>query len=154
MKRRSLHAALGTLVLGLVCAVPASAQVRPEVLVQQRQAAMILQGKYFYGHLRPAAQGKIPYDAERIARYVGYLDALAQMPWDGFAPATKGLKTGATAAVYAEPAKFKQAQDQFVAEVRKLSEITRTGEEAAIRAQILAVNKSCASCHDAFRERR
>ena len=40
--------------LAAMCSIPASAQVKPDTQVRQRQAAMILQGKYFYGHLRPA----------------------------------------------------------------------------------------------------
>src|SRR5690606_23107644 len=115
----------------------ASAQVKPDVLVKQRQAAMVLQGKYFYGHLRPVAQGKMPYDAKLVARDVMYLDALSKMAWDGFAPSTKGVKSRSTSAIFTETAKFKEQQDRFMAEVTRLSEVTRKGDEAAIRAQIL-----------------
>lgn len=142
----------GALALGVACALPASAQVRPDVLVKQRQAAMILQGKYFYP-IRAQAQGKVPYDAAFVARNVVFLDALARMPWDGFTPATKDIKTAATPAVFSDTAKWKDAQDRFLAEVTRLVEITRKGDESAIRAQILAVDKSCNACHDPFRER-
>jgi cytochrome c556 len=142
------------LVLGAACALPAWSQVKPDVLVKQRQSAMVLQGKYFYGHLRPTAQGKMPYDAGTVARNVGFLEALSKMPWDCFAPSTKDVKSAATPAVFGEPAKFKDAQDRFNAEVTKLAEITRKGDEAAVKAQILAVDKTCGGCHDTFRERR
>jgi cytochrome c556 len=153
MIRRSFS--LAAVALGALCAaLPVAAQVRPDVLVRQRQAAMVLQSKYFYGHLLRVAQGKIPYDAALVARDVGFLDALSRMPWDGFAPATKGVDSRATAAVFTEPAKFKEAQDRFIAEVAKLTAVTSKGDEAGIRAQILAVNKACDACHDGFRERR
>lgn len=152
MKNRPLWMGLAV-ALGVACAVPATSQVRPDVLVKQRQAAMTLQGKYFNGHLRPTAQGKIPYDANAVARNVGYLDALARMPWDGFAPATKDVKSRATPAVFSDSAKYKEAQDRYMGEVTKLSELTRKGgDEASIKAQILAVDKTCNGCHDNFRE--
>ena len=135
-------------------AQPAFSQFKPDVQVKQRQSAMVLQGKYFYGHLRPTAQGKIPYDAATVARNVGYLDLLARMPWDGFTPETKGITSRTTPAVFNEAAKWKEAQDRFTAEVSKLTEITRKGDEAAIKSQILAVDKTCGACHDNFRERQ
>ena len=139
------------LVAGLV--QPASAQVRPEQQVKQRQAVMTLHGKYFYP-IRAQAQGKVPYDAAIVTRNVTYLEQLSRMPWDGFTPATKDVKSGATPAVFTETAKFKEAADRYMAEVTKLSEVTRKGDEAAIKSEILAVDKTCNGCHDNFRERQ
>lgn len=139
-----------------VCAMTATAvlaQAKPETLVKQRQAAMALQGKYFYP-IRAMAQGKVPYDAAVVARNAGYLDALARMPWDGFNANTKDLKTGATPAVYTDTAKFKEGQDHLISDVAKLVPLTKGGDEAAIKAQILAVDKTCNGCHEGFRERQ
>jgi cytochrome c556 len=127
--------------------------VKPDVQVKQRQAAMTLQGKYFYP-IRAMAQGKTTYDPAVVSRNVTYLDSLARMPWDGFTPATKDLKTQATPAVFTDTAKFKDGQDKFQAEVTRLVEVTRKGDEASIKSQILAVDKSCGSCHDSFREKQ
>jgi cytochrome c556 len=139
--------------LSAAWSLPSWSQAKPDVLVKQRQAAMALQGKYF-GPIRAMAQGKVPYDSAIVARNVVYLDALARMPWDGFTPATKDIKSQATPAVFTDTAKFKDAQDRFMAEVTRLSEVTRKGDEASIKSQILAVDKSCASCHDTFREKQ
>lgn len=139
------------LAIGVGYACGALAQVKPETLVDQRVAAMRLQGKYFYGSLLPMAQGKIPYDASVAARNAGYLEVLAKMPWDGFAPSTKDLKTGTLPDVYSEPAKFKAAQDNLNAEVSKLVAATKSGNEATVKTAIMDVNKSCGSCHDTFR---
>ena len=140
-------------VMGASYVLSAFAQVRPEALVKQRQAAMTLQGKYWYRQLRPTGQGKIPYDAATVAHNVTLMDALSQIPWDGFAASTKDVKSGALPAVFSEPAKFKEAQDQYRSEMTKLVEAVKGGNEAAVKAQILAVNKSCDSCHDNFRSR-
>jgi cytochrome c556 len=139
--------------LSALTAVPAYSQARPEVLVRQRQAVMVLHGKYFYP-MRNMAMGKIPYDANVVARNAGFVDALSRMPWDGFTAATQGIKSGAAPAVFSEPAKFKESADRYMAEAAKLGEVARKGDESSIRAQILAVNKTCDSCHDTFRERQ
>src|SRR5262249_40871540 len=114
MKSRLL-ATGGALALGMGSAyvLDAFAQVKPQPLVKQRQAAMTLQGKYWYRVLRPMGQGKMPYDASAVARTVPLMDALSQIPWDGFVPATKDVKSGALPAVYDQAAKFKEAQDQY-----------------------------------------
>ena len=143
-----------TLALGAAYSLPAFSQAKPETLVKQRQSAMTLQGKYFYGHLRPTAQGKIPYDANAVARNAAFLDALSRMPWDGFAPATKDVKSATLPVVFTDVAKFKEAQDRLQSEAAKLAAITKSGDEAAVKAQILAVDKACAGCHDTFREKQ
>lgn len=140
--------------IGIGAAVSASAQVKPEVVVKWRQSAMSLQGKYFYAYLRPVAQGKMPYDANLVARNVAYLDMLAKMPWDGFVASTKDVKSATLPAAYSEPAKFKEAEDKLLAETAKLVAVTKSGDEAAIKAQILAVDKACGGCHESFRERQ
>lgn len=152
MNRKVILASVAV-VLGASYALALFAQVRPEALVKQRQAAMTLQGKYWYRQLRPTGQGKIPYDAATVARNVAFIDALSQMPWDGFAPSTKDVKSDAMPAVYSDAAKFKEAQDHYRSEVVKLVAATKGGDEAAIKAQILAVNKSCDGCHENFRSK-
>ncbi len=136
-----------------ITATAALAQAKPETLVKQRQAAMTLQGKYFYS-IRPMAQGKLPYDAAVVARNAAYLDALTRMPWDGFNANTKDLKTGTLPAVYTDTAKFKESEDRLMAETAKLVALTKGSDEAAIKTQILVVDKVCGSCHESFRERQ
>src|SRR6266545_942786 len=108
MKKRLLLAGLA-IALGTGYTLSAFAQVKPEVLVKQRQSAMTLQGKYF-GPMAGMAQGKIPYDAKIVARNAEFLTVLAQMPWDGFNPSTAEVKSAALPEVYKDPAKFKSAQ--------------------------------------------
>jgi cytochrome c556 len=148
-----LSSMLIVLALGAAASAPAYSQARPEVLVKQRQAAMTLQGKYF-GPLNGMQQGKIPFDPKIVARNAMYLDVLSRLAWDGFAPSTKGEKSAALSTVFTETAKFTQLQDQFQAESAKLVQVSKGGDEAAIKNQIQAINKTCAACHDDFREKR
>jgi cytochrome c556 len=136
-----------------VFTLDAMAQAKPEVLVKQRQAAMTLQGKYF-GPLAGMAQGKVPYNASVVQRNAGFLQDLSQMPWDGFDPSTKGEKSAALPAIWEKPAEFKQAAERLESETAKLASVSKSGDEAAVKAQIGAVGKACGGCHDNFREKR
>jgi cytochrome c556 len=136
--------------LALAAPLSALAQTKPETLVKQRQAAMTLQAKYF-GPIAGMAQGKIPYNADVVARNATYLENLSQMPWDGFNESTKGEKSAALPAVWAEPKKFQEAADRLQGETVKLAAAARAKDEAGVKAQWGAVGKACGACHDSFR---
>ncbi len=152
MQKKFVSIVLG-LALGAGYASTVIAQAKPEVLVKQRQAAMTLIGKY-WGPLGGMAQGKVPYNAETVQRNADYLNALSEMPWDGFHPSTKDEKTRALPAVFSDPDKFKKAADRMKSEVDKLVAVSKGGDEAAVKSQLGAVGKSCGGCHDDFREKR
>jgi cytochrome c556 len=114
---------------------------------------MTLQGKYF-GPLAGMAQGKLPYDANIVQRNAGYLDVLDKMPWDGFDPSTKNVKSAALPPLWSEPAKFKEAQERLQSEVSRLVSVSKGGDEGAVKAQIGAVGKACGNCHENFREKQ
>jgi cytochrome c556 len=154
MKKRLLLAGLA-LALGTGYTLSAFSQVKPEIMVKQRQAAMTLQGKYF-GPMAGMAAGKVPYNADTVAFNSAMLDALSRMPWDGFAESTKDVtvKTAALPAIWSEPAKFKDAQDNLQKQVQALVAVSRGGDEAAQKAAIGAVGKACGACHQNFREKQ
>ena len=151
--RRQLFTAGLALIVGAGWALNASAQVKPETLVDQRVAAMRLQGKYL-GPLVAMAQGKAPYDAAIVARNAGYLDVLIRLAWDGFDPSTQGVKSRALPEVYKEPAKFKAAQDTMFAETNKFVAAAKSGNETNAKAAINDMLKACNACHDDFRQRQ
>jgi len=141
------------LVLGAGYGGAALAQAKPDVLVKQRQAAMTLQGKYF-GPLAGMASGKVPYNAEVVARNAAYLDTLNKMPWDGFHENTKEIKSRALPEVFTDTAKFKEATNQTQIAVAQLVKVSKGGDEATVKAAINDVNKSCGGCHDNFRAKQ
>ena len=142
---------------GLALAVSsgaALAQVKPEVLVKQRQAVMTLQGKY-WGPIAGMASGKVsPYNADVVARNATYLENLGQMAWDGFDVSTKDVKSAALPAIWENPAKFKGAADRLQNELVKLGAVARARDEAGVKAQFGAVGKSCGGCHESFRAKQ
>lgn len=148
--RKRLFAAGVAVVLGMGVAQGAFAQAKPEVLVKQRQAKMTLQGKYF-GPLAAIAQGKAPYNDAVVQRNAGFLDNLTRMAWDGYDPSTSNEKSRTLQAAYDNSAKFKEYVSRLENDASKLVALSRSGDEAAVKAQIGAVGKTCGACHDDFR---
>lgn len=151
--RTSAVAVLLALSLGAVTDA-ALAQVKPELLVKQRQAVMTLQGKYL-GPLGAMAQGKAPYNADIVKRNAAFLDNLSRMPWDTFDPSTKDVKgSNALPAIWEQPDKFKEAQSRLENELHKLYQVSQSGDENAVKAQIGAAAKACGGCHENFRQKQ
>jgi cytochrome c556 len=139
-------AALGGASLG------AFAQAKPDVMVKQRQAAMILQGKYL-GPIGAMLKGAAPYNADTVALNATFLENLARMPWDGFNPSTQGEKSKTKPEVYKEMDKFKLAYERLETETAKLGVVARAKDEAGVKAAFGGVAKACGACHDDFREK-
>lgn len=152
MKKTLLAAGVAIIVGGL--AGPALAQVKPDVLVKQRQAVMTLQGKYF-GPIAGMASGKVtPYNADVVARSATYLENLAQMAWDGFHESAKGEKSRALPAIWEQKAKFDELAQRLQTETIKLGQVARAKDEAGVKQQYAAVGKVCGACHESFREKQ
>ena len=151
MKRKLLAASLAlTFGAGAGFVVNTFAQQKPEILVKQRQSAMVLIGKY-WGPTNAMAQGKAPYDAAAAQRNATFLQALAQMPWDGFAESTKDTqeKTRALPAIWTDQAKFKEGAERLQSTTAKLAASAK--DEAAFKAAAGEVGKACGACHDSVR---
>ena len=136
--------------LALATPLSALAQAKPEVLVKQRQAAMTLIGKYF-GPIGAMVNGKIPYNADVVARNATYVENLAQMPWDGFHDSTKDEKSRALPEIYSQKAKFDELSQRLQSETAKLGQLARAKDEAGVKQQYAAVGKVCGACHEGFR---
>ena len=139
--------------MGSAFVLDAVAQAKPEVLVKQRKAAMTLMGKYI-GPMGAMAQGKAPYNAQVVQRNAAYLETLSKMPWDGFDASTKGEKSAALPAIWDKAGEFKQAGERLENEAAKLAQVSKSGDEAAVKAQIGATAKTCGGCHEHFREKQ
>ena len=152
MKKTLLAAGVAIVVGGV--AGTALAQVKPEVMVKQRQSAMTLIGKY-WGPIAGMASGKVsPYNADVVSRNATYLENLAQMPWDGFHENTKGaMNTKALPEVWSQKAKFDELAQRLQTETAKLGQVARAKDEAGVKQQYAAVGKVCGACHEGFRQK-
>jgi cytochrome c556 len=151
MRTKLLAIAVATAALG-GASPQALAQTKPDVMVKQRQAAMVLQGKYL-GPIGAMLKGAVPYNADIVARNATFLENLARMPWDGFDPSTQSEKSKTKPEAYKEWDKFKLAADTLETETAKLGAAARAKDEAGVRATFGGVAKACGACHDAYREK-
>jgi cytochrome c556 len=141
------------LVLGLIATSQAQAQAKPEDLVKQRQAGMTMIAKYF-APIGAMVQGKVPYNADVVARNGGYLEVLAKLPWDGFQASTANVQdTKTKPETYQNMTKFNQAADAMQDAMAKLVAAANSREEAAVKAAFGGVGKACKGCHDDFRRK-
>ncbi|MSQ19268.1 MAG: cytochrome c [Betaproteobacteria bacterium] len=131
-------------------AATAFAQAKPDVLVKQRQSAMTLIGKY-WGPMAGMASGKVPFNGQVVVRNAGYLEVLAQMPWDGFDAGTKAEKSRGLPAIWSDAGKFTESQDAFRSAAAALAAASRGGDEGTMKTAIGNVGKTCGGCHDNFR---
>jgi cytochrome c556 len=144
--------AVAALVIGSAAVSQAHAQAKPEVLVKQRQAGMTMMAKYF-GPIGAMVQGKIPYNADVVARNGSYLEVLVQLPWDGFQPSTEGVKdTRVKPETYRDMAKFKKRAESLQEAMAKLVSAAKARDEGAVKAAFGGVGKTCKGCHDDFRK--
>ena len=150
---KSIVAAVVAVALGGLAGI-AAAQVKPEVLVKQRQSARTRIGKY-WGPIAGMASGKVsPYNADVVSRNATYLENLAQMPWDGFHESTKGEKSRALPAIWQQKGKFDELAQRLQSETAKLGQVARAKDEAGVKQQYAAVGKVCGACHESFREKQ
>ena len=148
--KKNLVAVAVALSLGSLAGA-ALAQMKPDMMVKQRQSAMTLIAKY-WGPIAGMASGKVtPYNADVVSRNATYLENLAQMPWDGFHDSTKGEKSRALPEIWSQKAKFDELATRLQSETAKLGELARAKDEAGVKQQYAAVGKVCGACHEGFR---
>ncbi|WP_296491569.1 cytochrome c [Rhodoferax sp.] len=122
----------------------------PQQLVSKRQAIF----KNFTKTLEP--MGLVARDRQEFVRaeFVASamaLQELSSQPWPYFTADGNYPPTRAKAEVWSRPGDFKEAQDSYLASVEKLVQAAQSADLPAVRTSVQAVEKSCKSCHDQFR---
>jgi cytochrome c556 len=118
--------------------------------IKYRQSVMNAQGYHFYGILGGMAKGSRPYDKDAAVRSAKFIDALIEMPWDGFAPGTEtGGNTKAKPEIWKDKATFDKLGRDAKVETAKL--VAAAGVDlATLRTQVQATGTACKNCHDKF----
>lgn len=132
------------------CSREAAKDTHPQQWVSQRQAVF----KQFTRTLEPmglVARDRQPYVAASFTASALELQRLATQPWVHFTPESNYPPTRAKPAVWQEPVRFEQAQDEFKTAVDQLVVAARAGDLAVIRQAVESVQGSCKSCHTDFR---
>lgn len=134
---------------GLAIAAPAAAQFqKPEDAVKYRQSAFTVMSNHM-GRLAAMAKGERPFDAAAAQASARVIETMARLPWEAFAPATEGLKSGAKPALYQNLADLRTLADRLNGETGKLP--GSVGDLDALRKQLGATGAACKACHDKYR---
>jgi cytochrome c556 len=125
----------------------------PQQLLSQRQAIF----KKMTKTLEPlgmVARGHKDYVRGQFVEGAQELKDLSSQPWVFFSADGNYPPTKAKPEVWSQPAEFKQATDDYLASVDKLVEVSGSADMPGISAAVDAVETSCKSCHDQFRNKR
>jgi len=132
--------------------MPAAAQfAKPEDAVKYRKASFTVMGAHF-SRLGAMARGRAPFDAKVAAENADLVATLSKLPWAAFGEGTDKGETRAKPEIWKDAAKFKEAEDKFIAEAAKLQAAAKTGNLDALKTAFAATGGTCKACHDNFRK--
>lgn len=121
-------------------------------VVKYRQGIMQAQG-WHMGVLGGMAKGTRPYDKDVAVKHAKFVEALVQMPWEGFTPGSDTpANTKAKPEIWTEKAKF----DKYAQEVQALAPklVSAAGTDLnALRSAVGEVGRACNNCHDDFQKK-
>lgn len=150
MKRMTLLAVL----VATLGATTAHAQfAKPEDAVKYRKNSLFVMSQHF-GRIGAMAQGKVPFNAAVAQENADTVAMLAKLPWAAFGEGTDMVpETKAKAAIWDQPAKFKEAADKLQKEAENLRVTTKTGNLDAVKKAFSATAGTCKACHDQFKDK-
>ena len=150
MKRMTLLAVL----VATLGATAAHAQfAKPEDAVKYRKNSLFVMSQHF-GRIGAMAQGKVPFNAAVAQENADTVAMLAKLPWAAFGEGTDMVpETKAKAAIWDQPAKFKEAADKLQKEAENLRVATKTGNLEAVKKAFSATAGTCKACHDQFKDK-
>ena len=146
-------AKIGVMILVLTTMGVAFAQMKPEHTIKYRQSVMYIIGWDFYGKMTPMIKGKKPFDTKIFAQGAQRASLMLPMAAEGFTKGTDVGKTKAKSEIWSNMDDFKQKMTDAVNATNKLAEVSKTGDEVAMRKQFTATNKTCIGCHKKYRKK-
>ena len=150
MKRMTLLAVL----VATLGATAAHAQfAKPEDAVKYRKNSLFVLSQHF-GRIGAMAQGKVPFNAAVAQENADTVAMLAKLPWAAFGEGTDMVpETKAKAAIWDQPAKFKEAADKLQKEAENLRVAAKSGNLDAVKKAFSATAGTCKACHDQFKDK-
>jgi cytochrome c556 len=136
------------LVLG---ATTASAQSKPEDAIKYRQSLYTVM-LWNWMPMNAMMRGRIPFDGQEFARRAALVASIPPQLLEGFPEGShEGAKTEAKPEIWADFADFSAKMKDLEHESAALAEISRAGDEAAIKEQFAKTGGTCKACHDQYK---
>ncbi len=140
-----------TLLLAMLSANTASAQVKPEQAIGYRKAAyhVIV---WNWSPMAGMVRGAIPYDKAKFARNARRIAQIAPALLEGFpAGSDKGAATEALPAIWQDWADFQAKMKTFETESAVLSKVSGSADFERIKVQFAKVGEACKACHQKYK---
>jgi len=146
----------GAVAAVLLASAAAQAQMKPEELVETRQAGYQFMSWNMGKIKAQIVDGKEPYDQAKVAAAANAIAAIANSGMGSlYSPDTTTEQLGKATRLKPE---FFQNLDEagqigrnFTAAANQLAKVAAEGDQAAIKKAFGDVGGSCKSCHDKFR---
>lgn len=153
MKKRIITALVSAFVFSAALnAAPAKSEKHAAAAVQFRQALLQLV-RSNVGALGGMAKGQIPMNAEVLEKNAMRIEQLSLMMDDYFSVDTRKfpVETDALPGVWEDYADFQSKIVALTTASNELKMAAQQGDEAAYKAKIGAIFKTCKGCHDAYK---
>ncbi|MCK9282878.1 MAG: cytochrome c [Rhodocyclaceae bacterium] len=137
----------------LFLAVPlmASAEISKfEEHIRYRKAVMTML-KWHADKISSALKNPQAFNRDEVLNNATAVEMLGRLSLEGFVPGSSEGETKAKADIWTDWGRFKVLGEKFSTETVKLRERAKSGDAAALKAQLREVNKVCKSCHDDFK---
>jgi cytochrome c556 len=146
----------GAVAAVLLASAAAQAQMKPEEMVETRQAGYQFMSWNMGKIKAQVVDGKEPYDQAKVAAAANAIAAIANSGMGSlYSPDTTTEQLGKATRLKPE---FFQNLDEagqigrnFTAAANQLAKVAAEGDQAAIKKAFGDVGGSCKSCHDKFR---
>lgn len=138
--------------LALSFTVPVLAQVKPADAIRYRHSAFQVLVWNFMP-LSAMVRGKQPWDQAKFALHAERIAQLAPQLLEGFPKGSDvGAETEAKPEIWSNWPDFQQKMRNLETESRRLVELCKAADQAAIKAQFGKLGASCKACHDAYKK--
>ena len=126
---------------------------KPENLIKWRQSTFQVVA-WNAGRIKAGLDGG--YDKDQVLRSANAIAAIANSGLGSlFAPGTETGKgwhdTSVKPTLFSDASGAAAAQAAFGKEANELARVAQTGDVAAVKAQLAALQKTCKACHDDYR---
>ncbi len=146
----------GAVAAVLLASTAAQAQMKPEEMVETRQAGYQFMSWNMGKIKAQVVDGKEPYDQAKVAAAANAIAAIANSGMGSlYSPDTTTERLGK--ATRLKPEFFQNLDEagqigrKFTAAANQLAKVAAEGDQAAIKKAFGDVGGSCKSCHDKFR---
>jgi cytochrome c556 len=132
-----------------------SPALKPSHAVDYRRGAFEIMG-WNFKQMGAMVKEKLPFDKAKFTKGAEMVSLMSNLPLEGF---VKGTATGEEKGSDAKPEIWKNFADfnakmlLFQKEAKSLVEVSKTGDETAIKKQFENTSKTCKTCHDDYREK-